>query len=102
MPWQAFADGSYSLQIFASGSRDAVVALARRQRLSRPLALLGFEREGQRWYTLLYGNFSDKSAARQAASDLPLSLRTEKPWPRRLGDVRGLPGALLEEIHAGR
>ena len=100
--WQSVPDSFYSLQLFASESREAVVALVHRQRVSHPQAVLAFERAGKRWYALLYGNFSDKSAARQAASDLPLSLRTEKPWPRRLGDVRGLPGALLEEIHAGR
>lgn len=96
--WMALPDSEYSLQIVATRSRNETLAFVGQQRLSRPLGLLTFERGQQRWYALLYGHFDKLSAAIHSASELPPALRRASPWPRRLGAIRALPAAVLEEI----
>lgn len=96
--WRALGDEAASLQVFASSSEAEVRALAARHAWKRPIALLAFERGGQRWYALLYGQFPSAAAASQALGEVPASLRAAKPWARRLGDIRRLarPLPILE------
>lgn len=86
--WLDAPDDSATIQIFASSSLAETRAMAGRHPYKRPLALLGFERDGQTWHALLYGRFPDVAAARRAMVELPAVLRAGKPWPRRMGDVR--------------
>lgn len=86
--WLDSPDDSASIQIFASSSLAETRAVAGRHPYKRPLALLGFERDGRNWHALLYGQFPDVAAARRAMVELPAVLRAGKPWPRRMGDVR--------------
>lgn len=88
--WRALGDEAASLQLFASSSETEVRALAARHAWKRPVALLAFERGGQRWYALLYGQFPSAAAASQAVGEVPAALLAAKPWARRLGDIRRL------------
>ncbi len=88
--WRALGDEAASLQVFASSSEAEVRALAARYRWQRPVALLAFERGGQRWYTLLYGQFPSAAAASQALGEVPAALHAARPWARRLGEIRRL------------
>lgn len=86
--WLDSPDDSATIQIFASSSLAETRAVAGRHPYKRPLALLGFERDGRTWHALLYGQFPDVAAARRAMVELPAVLRAGKPWSRRMGDVR--------------
>lgn len=88
--WRVLGDEAASLQVFASSSEAEVRALAARHAWKRPLALLAFERAGQRWYALLYGQFPSAAAASQAVGEVPAALHSARPWARRLGDIRRL------------
>ncbi len=88
--WRVLGDQAASLQVFASSSEAEVRALAARHAWQRPIALLAFERGGQRWYALLYGQFPSAAVASQAIGEVPAALRAAKPWARRLGDIRRL------------
>jgi hypothetical protein len=88
--WRALGDDAASLQVFASSSEAEVRALAARHTWKRPLALLSFERAGQRWYALLYGQFPSAAAASQALGEVPAALHAARPWARRLGEIRRL------------
>jgi hypothetical protein len=88
--WRVLGDEAASLQVFASSSEAEVRALAARHAWRRPLALLAFERGGQHWYALLYGQFPSAAAASQALGEVPASLRAARPWARRLGEIRRL------------
>lgn len=96
--WLESAADSATIQIFASISLAEARALAKRHSWRRSLALLTFERAGQQWYALLYGQFSDVAAARRAMPELPPVLRAGKPWSRRMGDVRAQTQMSLQAL----
>jgi len=96
--WLAAPADAATIQVFASISQAETRAVARRHPWQRELALLTFEREGQRWYALLYGRFTDVAAARRAMPEVPPVLRAGKPWPRRLGDVLAQTRVTLQAL----
>ncbi|NHC07022.1 SPOR domain-containing protein [Azonexus fungiphilus] len=96
--WLAAPADSATIQVFASTSLAEVRAVAARHPWRRPLALLTFERDGQRWHALLHGRFADVAAARRGLAELPPALRAGKPWPRRLGDVRAQTRMTLQAL----
>ncbi len=96
--WLAAPVDAATIQVFASISQAETRAVARRHPWQRELALLSFERDGQRWYALLYGRFADVAAARRAMPELPAALRAGKPWSRRLGDVRAQTQMTLQAL----
>jgi len=100
--WLDSAADSATIQIFASISQVETRAVAKRHPWRRGLALLTFERAGQQWYALLYGQFPDVAAARRAMPELPLALRAGKPWARRMGDVRAQTQMSLQALPGKR
>lgn len=96
--WPSLPGDSATIQIFASTRVEEVRQMSRRHRFQRPLAVLSFDRGGEAWHALLYGQFADVPAARRALADLPAALRAGKPWARRLADVRAQSGARFEAL----
>jgi septal ring-binding cell division protein DamX len=95
-------DAHFSLQLIASPQRSEVVALAAAHAFKRPLLLLSFVRDGKTWHALLYGHFPTLADARRAREELPRALLAAAPWPRRIGDARQLPQAVLESLAESR
>jgi septal ring-binding cell division protein DamX len=95
-------DEHFSLQLIASPQRSEVVALAAAHAFKRRLLLLSFVRDGKTWHALLYGHFPALADARRAREELPRALLAAAPWPRRIGDARQLPQAVLESLAESR
>lgn len=51
------------------------------------LTLLRSRRNGEDWYTLIYGLYPDAETAREQRKRLPSWVREQNPWPRRLAEV---------------
>jgi len=100
--WLGSAPDSATIQIFASINLAEARALAKRHSWRRSMALLTFERAGQQWYALLYGQFPDVASARRAMPELPSVLRAGKPWARRMGDVRAQTQMTLQALSGKR
>jgi len=75
----------YTLQIAATRDEDNALRLLEDLREG---ALFRFRRDRESWYAVVYGVYTERKAAEQAASSLPAELRAAGPWVRRLADVQ--------------
>lgn len=84
----AAAPGSYTVQILGSRSAASI-----RQFLAEHSELTGggyFETrfQGQPWYVVVAGNYSQRQSAEQAISRMPAAVRQLQPWVRSLSDIQ--------------
>jgi DamX protein len=87
--WIATQDPQhYTLQLIAAGNEAAVVDFIRRHHLEPEAAYFARDRNGKPWYTVIYGSFGDREAARTALGRLPAAVNQATPWIRRFEDVQ--------------
>jgi len=77
---------SYTLQLMSSTERSDAQDTVDRHTLA-PYAVCAYKKGEQQRYMLLYGVFADRTAAQQAVTALPVGLRQNKPWIRRIHAV---------------
>lgn len=77
----------YTLQLLASGSKQAIESYILRHKLKGKAARFHRLRDGKDWYILLFGSYDGYSNAKQAISQLPLAIQKSKPWPRRFSAI---------------
>lgn len=82
--------GHFTVQVFASDERQAVVRFLQSHRLARQVAVYPFRKEGAVWYGVVYGRFSDAGAARAAVAELPEGVRRGRPWVRRIAELTAI------------
>lgn len=80
---------TYTIQLFSTSNEQALRSFVERHRMS-DVAWFRFGAPERAWYSLVYGVFDSVDDARLAAERLPASLRGEKPWIRKMGDVQAL------------
>ncbi len=81
--WVAALDPDhYTVQVLSDTNEESVRRFIRRHFPSGEAGYFASERDGKRWYSVLWGDFPSKRAAREAAARLPPKLRTGKPWIR--------------------
>jgi septal ring-binding cell division protein DamX len=80
----------YTIQLLASPNPDTLDRFIDRHALTGTLGRVTSERDGNRWYTLVYGSYPTREYAKAAINDLPPSLRQSSPWVRRIGDIQAL------------
>ncbi|MEN8170473.1 MAG: SPOR domain-containing protein [Pseudomonadota bacterium] len=78
----------YAIQLAGGGDEMAIEAMMRGISLSDELAVVQSQRNGQPWYTLVYGSFASKAAAKGVVTRLPASLKKTKPWIRRFSALQ--------------
>ncbi|HHJ12980.1 MAG TPA: hypothetical protein ENJ79_01185 [Gammaproteobacteria bacterium] len=78
---------SWTLQLMASEQPGEAETILRQHGL-QPAVVCKDLRQGKPRYVLLFGDFADKTAAQQAAADLPRALRANRPWLRRVRAVQ--------------
>ena len=83
---------AYTLQVAAMSSNERLLGLASELAAAGELAWFEFQRDGRPLYVLVQGIYDTPDQARAAARRLPTSLRSDQPWPRRLGEVQALIG----------
>lgn len=86
--WLRRQDGSrFTIQLVAGSARQGLDEFARRHRLADPVGIVETRLDGEPWFVLLYGLFTDLAQAREALSVLPMELRRDRPWIRLLRDI---------------
>lgn len=80
--------GHYTVQLNASRNEQSIKDYVKQHHLTSKTTYLKTTLNGKDWYILLYGSYTNKQLARQAAAKLPAALRKAKPWPRRIGDIK--------------
>ncbi len=79
---------SYVIQVFGSHDRGAALRFIRRYRRQDHFAWFETRHRGRPWYVVVYGHYPDRRQARAALARLPASLKRERPWLRRVGDIQ--------------
>lgn len=82
----------YTVQLIGSSSEAAVIRFIRKHGIEQEAAYYSTTRNGQPWFTVVYGSFPSREAAHQAAQRLPPSLRNASPWLRSFRDIQALFG----------
>ncbi len=80
--------GDYTLQILGGRREAAIRQFATANRLQGPSTILQTTRDGKAWYVLLYGAYPSRTAASQALTRMPATVRAAKPWPRSIATVQ--------------
>jgi len=80
----------FTLQLLASGSREAVDRLLGQHKFKRQVAVYQYASKGKQLYAIGYGRFDSAELARRAIAELPAALRRSSPWPRRFADIQAL------------
>ena len=88
----------YALQLAAGRSEQNIKAFINRHGLTGEAAYFKSTRNGDDWYCILYGTYSDYDQAKQALNALPNRLRRNRPWVRTLSSVQ----ASIEEFQGYR
>ena len=87
--WIAAQDPQhYTVQILGSSNETAVLHFIHKQGIESRAAYYATLRNGQPWFSVIYGSFPSRAAARQAVQALPPSMRNDSPWLRSFSDIR--------------
>ena len=78
----------YTVQLVSAIDEQTVEAIRQRRSLPGKMAVVQLPRGGRIMYTLLYGSFSTKTAARDSIQNLPESLQQLNPWPRDFAELQ--------------
>ncbi len=77
----------YSLQLLGAGNEQAIVEFIKRHKLEAQAAYYHEQRKGKDWYSLLYGSYASRGAAKKGAAALPKGLIKGQPWIRQFRDI---------------
>ncbi|WP_262864747.1 SPOR domain-containing protein [Morganella morganii] len=77
----------YTLQLSGGTTPDELYRTARKHKLTNYL-VYETERNGQRWFVLVAGEYATLTTANQALKALPAELRRKGPWVRALRQVQ--------------
>ncbi len=88
-PVQAHPPNHFTIQLVASHNEQGAQAYIRRHGIAGQARYLRVQRGGERWYTIVYGDYATRAQAEAALSKLPAALRASGPWVRRLSELEG-------------
>ena len=81
----------FTVQLISGENEAAVVRFIRKHHIEKQAAYYSTMRSGKTWYSVVYGNFPNHNAARQALSRLPRVLRRDSP---RIRNFQGIQAQL--------
>lgn len=87
--WIARAEPEqYTLQLLSDTNEASVKRYVTRNIPAGQGDYFATERDGQVWYSVVYGIYESYAAAKQAAAGLPAALGERKPWIRKVGSIQ--------------
>lgn len=75
----------FTLQLLGTHQKNTLPSYLKKYALKNDAAIFKTTRNGKDWFTLIYGQYSSKSAAQTAAKQLPKG--TAKPWIRTFKSI---------------
>jgi hypothetical protein len=78
----------YTLQLARSDELDWLLNFAKKQPMLKNTAYFTEEKDGKKWYYLIYGNFKNRQSATNEINNLPKSLKKWSPWVRRFSELQ--------------
>lgn len=80
----------YTLQLISAGNETAIRNFIEKNDLQQKAVYYATTRQGQPWFTVIYGSYADHALAQQALAGLSPALRRAAPWTRRFADIQSL------------
>lgn len=77
----------YTLQLMAGRNKKVLEALATKHQLS-PAWIYPRTINGQAWFVLVQGDYTNANQARAAVNSLPSELKAAKPWPKSFAQAQ--------------
>jgi len=88
---QTAPESGYTLQLFGVSERTAASGFISRHGIGGSARIIDTKRNGKPWYVVVYGRYTARTAAQNAASRLPPAVAREvKPWVRDVRSVNAL------------
>lgn len=85
---KAYDPQHYTLQLISSSDEETAKRfLASIAGLGGDNGYVRYEAKGAMRYAVLHGVYASRSEAEQASAQLPVALRKNKPWTRKIGDL---------------
>ena len=78
----------FTLQLIGTSSQDKLESYVRKHKLQDKAAYFHRTLNNKDWYSLLYGNYSQRDAATTTAKQLKNALGLEKIWIRQFKDIQ--------------
>ncbi len=82
--------GYYTLQLASSTNQKLIEKYYNENQLQGTAGYYVTQRQGEEWYSLVYGAYPTALEANAAIASLPKDLRKWSPWVRKLKDIQGL------------
>lgn len=84
----SYPSSSYAVQIVGASSEANIQAFVKATQLSVTAGYFETRLNGNPWYVVIAGNFSDKESAAALISALPDSAKASGPWVRSLASIQ--------------
>lgn len=78
----------YTLQLVASSNEQRIKEFITKHRLAPHAKYYTSKRKGKPWYTVVYGDYSDKQSAMASAKKLPDAVKKLEPWARQYANIQ--------------
>jgi len=82
----------FTIQVLGTENEALLRQQIKNGGLTNKVAYYKKSRDGIAWYSLVYGSYASRDAAVTASLSLPDSLRKNKPWIRKIGDIQASLG----------
>jgi outer membrane protein assembly factor BamD len=82
----------FTIQVLGTENEALLRQQIKNGGLTNKVAYYKKSRDGIAWYSLVYGSYTSRDAAVSASQSLPSSLRKNKPWIRKIGDIQASLG----------
>jgi septal ring-binding cell division protein DamX len=87
---KAQADSNFTLQLMAVKDENTARQFIEAHQLHDKAAYFPVTRNGQTLYAVVYGSFSQRREAAQAAKSLPVAWGSPSPWIRSFKSLHGV------------
>ena len=82
------APDHYTLQLSSTLDQEALIRFIRKHGIEEHAAYYATIQKGKTWYSLIYGDYTQRHAAHQAMRKLPRSLRRNSPRIRSFQEIQ--------------
>lgn len=81
-------DNGYTIQVMGSRSRDSAQQFVSQRLAGRTAGVISSSFQGQPWFVVAIGVFSDRLSALGVLQELPADLREYNPWARPIAEFQ--------------
>ncbi len=78
----------FTIQVLGTENEALLRQQIKNSGLTNKVAYYKKNRDGSAWFSLIYGSYASRDAALAASQSLPASLRKNRPWIRKIGDIQ--------------